>query len=125
MNKYFDNFVERKLLNIRTADLATVLSVSGKTARLQPLTMRKAVGGQPEKQTTITAIVPPFVKVKEERIICDSIDIKVLVKDDLKPGDLVCVGFCDRDITHAKSGAIREATNRHHNSNDAVILRVL
>ena len=122
---YFEAAIETRLLSIHTAELATVLSVSGKTARLQPLTMRKAVGGKAEKQSTITAIVPPFIKVKEERIICDNIDLKVLVKDELKPGDLVFVGFCERDITHAKSGAIREATNRHHNSNDGVILRVL
>ena len=125
MNNYFENMVNQKLLHIHTADLATVISVSGSTARLQPLTTRKAVDGKAEKQSTITAVVPKFIKVKEEHIICDNIDLKVLVKDDLKAGDLVYVGFCERDITHAKNGAIREATNRHHSSNDAVILRVL
>lgn len=127
--KYIGNIIEQKLLNVHTADVAKVLSVSGNMARLQPLTMRKVIGGKAEKQAPISAIIPKHIKVKEVEITyktdTGSETQNVLVPANLTAGDIVCVGFCERDISDAKRGKISEATNRHHNANDGIILCVL
>lgn len=127
---YIGQAIEQKLLQVRTADLARVVSVDGNTARLQPLTMHKAVGGNAIKQSIISAVIPQNIKVREQTITYmansqDTGTLTVLVPDELAVDDIVIVGVCDRDISNAKRGVISEATNRHHDINDSVILRVL
>lgn len=127
---YFENAIDKAVLNIRTAYLAKVLDVKGKTARLQPLTVYKAVGGSAKAQKTTTAVIPQNIKFKEETITYMTSDTAtaqttVLTPQNLAVGDIVYVGVCDRDITNAVKGIISEATPRHHDINDGVILRVL
>lgn len=130
----FDGMINQALLRIRTTDLARVVGIRGNdTALLQPLTMHKPVGGVAEMQSTISALIPRNLKCKEQTItykipLTDGRDTETttfLVPASLAVGDIVVVGFCDRDISNAKRGVISEATNRHHNVNDGVILRVL
>jgi hypothetical protein len=125
---FFENFVNSKIKNINTAYLGKVLSVSGNTARLQPLNMHKAVGGKAKEQKTTTALIPPNIKFRAETITymtsATTSDTKtVLIPENLAVGDIVYVGICDRDISNAQNGEIREATARHHNINDGVILQ--
>lgn len=130
---YFDEFVNQALLKIRTADLAKVESIIGDKAILQPLTMHKPLGGVATKQSVISAIIPRNIKCKEQTITYkipmkngkETDTTTFLVPDKLAVGDIVVVGFCDRDISYAKDGIISETTNRHHDVNDGVILRVL
>ena len=49
--KYFDSFIENKLLSLHTAYLAKVLSVSGKTAKIQPLGLTQEIGEKAMKQS--------------------------------------------------------------------------
>lgn len=127
---FFDTSIEKQILNIRTAYLGKVLSIDGKMARIQPLTKYKAVNGQMKEQSTTTAVIPPNIKFTLERITYlvsenETETRSIAVPASLNIGDIVYVGVCDRDITHAKNGVIGEATQRHHNINDGVILRVL
>jgi hypothetical protein len=127
---YVSNSVDGKILQIHTAYLGEVLSINGNNARVQPLSMYKALGGKAKKASPTNAVIPPNIKHKEETITyrisdTDTQSTTVLVPDNLVVGDIVYVGICDRDITNAKNGIISEATNRHHNINDGVVLRVL
>lgn len=127
---YFPNRIKEAVLQIHTAYLGKVLSISGNTARIQPLTKYKALQGQSKEQSTTTAIIPPNIKFKTEEITylvseTSSRTKTVVVPASLAVGDIVYVGVCDRDITYAKKGVISEATHRHHDINDGVILRVL
>lgn len=130
MNGYIDRAIEQKLLNVRTAFLAKVLKVAGNTARVQPLETYKPVGGTAKKKSPVSAVIPRNIKYRAETLTyMESADTKktktILVPDNLAVGDIVFVGVCDRDISNAKRGIISEATSRHHNENDGVILRVL
>lgn len=127
---FFTNSIDSKILNIHTGYLGKVLSVNGSSARVQPLTMYKAIGGKAKQQSPVTAVVPPNIKYSKETITYRVSDTAsqtktVLVPSSLSVGDIVYVGVCDRDISHAKNGKIAEATNRHHNINDGVIIRVV
>ena len=130
LNSYFERMIDGKLLNIHTAYLARVVSVSGTQARLQPLSVYKAVGGNAQEQSTTTAVIPPNIKSKAQTITyrmseTESESTTVLIPEVLSAGDIVYVGVCDRDISNAKLGEVGEATNRHHNINDGVILQVV
>ena len=127
---YFSNITKEAVLQIHTAYLGKVLSVDGNTARIQPLTMYKTIDGQPKEQSTTKAIIPPNIKFKTEQITYLESETShktktIVVPANLAVGDIVYVGVCERDITYAKNGVIREATPRHHDINDGVILRVL
>lgn len=127
---FFENMIDSKILNIHTAYLGKVVSISGNTARVQPLTMSKAIGGKSAEQSTTTAVIPPNIKYRADKITYRISDDRsetttVLVPDSLAVGDTVYVGVCDRDISFAKKGIIGKATSRHHNINDGVILRVV
>ena len=127
----FSDMIDQKILDIHTAFLGQVVSVSGNTARIQPLNMALPVGGSAQKASVVTAVVPTNIKCKQEDITYLTPEngvetTTVLVPDQLKGGDIVFVGVCERDITNAKKGIIAEPTRgRHHNENDGVILRVL
>lgn len=127
---YFEAMIEKYLLNIHTGYLGKVLSVEGKTARIQPLTLYKAVGGNAKEAKPTSAYVPLNIKYKPEKITymktaTTSETKTVLVPDELKNGDIVFVGICERDISNAINGIISEETNRHHDINDGVILKVV
>ena len=126
---FFDLNIEKQILNIHTAYLGKVLSIDGTTARLQPLTTYKATNGIAKEQSTTSAVIPPNIKFSTERITyltgTEAVSKMIVVPASLAVGDIVYVGVCDRDITYAKNGVISEATQRHHNINDGVILRVV
>lgn len=105
--KYFDDFIDNKLLSLHTAYLAKVLSVKGKTAKIQPLGMTKETGEKAMKQSVLTAV--PFTKQ---------------VKD-LAKGDIAVVICCERNITEAKKGKNVCPPSGHHNMSDSVIIGVL
>ena len=127
---YVEKTINSKLLQVNTAYLGRVEAINGTTARVKPLTKHKAKGGAAQEQSSAPAMIPPNIKYKEEKITYlvnkDRSETKtILTPDNLDVGDIVFVGVCDRDITHAKNGVISEASNRHHNINDGVILRVV
>lgn len=122
--------LNEKILNIHTAYLGKVEAINGNKAMVQPLTVYKATNGAAKQRSLASALIPPNIKYKTEvlsymRTATTGATKTILVPDNLAVGDIVYVGICDRDITYAKNGVISEATNRHHNINDGVILRVV
>lgn len=105
--KYFDSFIENKLLSLHTAYLAKVLSVSGKTAKIQPLGLTQEIGEKAMKQSVLSAV--PFTKQVEN----------------LAKGDIAVVICCERNITEAKKGKNVLPPSGHHNMSDSIIIGVL
>lgn len=118
------------ILGLHTGYLGRVETISGNTAMVQPLTLYKSTNENAKKRSLASAVIPQNIKFKTEVLrymvsSTTSATKTILVPDDLAVGDIVFVGICERDITYAKNGVISEATNRHHNINDGVIIRVV
>ena len=127
---YFNSAIEQHLLKIRTGYIGRVLSIEGSEARIQPLSSYQATGGSAEESKPASALIPQDIKYKEKTItymksLVDTETETILIPDKLAVGDVVFVGISDRDITYAKKGLSKTATNRHHDINDGVILKYL
>lgn len=106
-DKYLDDTIETKLLNLHTAYLAKVISVSGKTAKIQPLGKVKEYGKTEESQSPLTSV--PYTKQVT----------------DIKKGDVVVCICCERNITEAKKGRNVLPPVGHHSMSDSIIIGVL
>lgn len=129
-DKYFDAIINRKLKDMHTAYLATVLSVNGNTAKVQPLGLIKAKGGEAQKQAVVSDVPIAAYKTKTAEITYLSPDNQtkkqtVLVPDNIVKGDIVICVCCDRDITDAKRGKNTLPPVGHHSLSASVIVGVL
>ncbi len=96
--------INNALMQTHTAFCATVLSVSGSKAKVQPLNMVKAVGGKAQKQAAIT-------------------DVPILQHvGTVKKGDTVYCLCAERDITETKKGKFATPVQGRHMLSDAVII---
>ena len=106
-NKYFDEAIDRKILNIHTAYLAKVISVNGKTAKIQPLGLVKEIGESAQKQSVLTAV--PYTQQVTK----------------IKSGDIAVCICCERNITDAKQGKNVLPPYGHHSMSDSIIIGIL
>lgn len=104
---FFENMIERKLLNLHTAYLGKVVSTNGKTAKIQPLGMTKAYGEAAQKQSSLSNV--PITKNVTE----------------IAEGDIAVCICCERDITDAKKGRNAVPALGHHSMSDSIIIGVL
>ena len=126
--KYFDEMIESKLLDMHTAYLATVLSVSGNKATVQPLGMYKEYGENAKKQaivSNITVVKSAQNKISKQEIKIDGKAYNLAVLTPLSAGDTVICVCCDRDISQAQRGINSVPTIGHHNISDSIIVGVL
>lgn len=105
--KYLDEIIETKLLGLHTAYLAKVISVSGKTAKIQPLGLYQNQDEKEEKQSVLTAV--PFTKQVT----------------DIKAGNIAVCICCERNITAAKQGKNVLPPVGHHQMSDSIIIGTL
>lgn len=113
MLKAIDNFIEEKLLNLHTAGLAKIVTISGKTADIQPLSLTQPIGGIPQKQAVLNN-VPILEHV-----------IYIANQEGQKPlavNQVVMYMCCDREISQTKNGKINLPANGHHEIGNAVII---
>lgn len=127
---FLNTLIRNAVINIHTAYLAKIISVDGSYAMVQPMTYTKDAAGNSIEQAPVSVFVPSNVKSIVKSITYKVSETKtetteVLVPDDLKVGDLVYCGVCERDISSAVKGEMAELPIRHHNMNDSVIIRVL
>lgn len=99
-----EGMINNALMVTHTAFCGKVLSVSGKNAKVQPLNMVKAIGGNPKKQAAISD-VPILEHVK-----------------DVKKGDTVFCMCAERDITETKKGKFDLPVHGRHMLSSAVIV---
>lgn len=104
--KYLDNIIENKLNSLHTAYLAKVLSVSDKTAKIQPLGMVTDREGTSYKQSVLTKV--PIMKNSE-----------------VKKGDIAVCICCERNISEAKNGVNSIVPSGRHSMSDSIIIGVL
>ena len=105
--KFFEQMIENRMMDLHTAFLAKVCSVSGDEAKIQPLGMRKEVGEQAEAYP----VIPDVRKTKQV--------------EKLESGDIVVCVVCDRDITDALKGINTLPPGGHHTMSDCVIVGVM
>lgn len=135
---FFKNLIQNELIGLHTAFVGVVKAVNDTTARVAPLTYSKDVRGNLLEQAIVTAVVPPNVKYVTKDITyitsvtysSDSVSttddtVTVLVPEALTAGDIVLCVVCERDITYAVKGTLHEPSNRRHDMNDSVIIKVL
>lgn len=147
---YINNAIEKKLLDLNVAFIAKVLSISGTTAKIQPLGMIKQFGETAKAKSPVTNV--PIIesaqyRLKEKEIehVTDvsirtsssdgyltsaSLNVKketetILVKEPLKAGDIVFCVCADRDITESQKGNNATPSIGHHSMSDCVIVGIL
>lgn len=107
--------LDQSLLKVHTAFFAKVLLINkdGKSAKIQPLNLIQAQGGNPQKQEVLSD-VPVLSSVRK------------FDKDDkpkkIEKGDIVYCLCAERDITEVKKGNFDLPPIGHHELSDAVII---
>lgn len=145
-----ENLIEEQLMNIHTAFVGKVISVSGNTATVQPLNKVKQYGKKAETQSVIPNVPilnnaryklqPATVKYVSDvdldtnrsdgYVTSASVDITTKTIETVKrvglaKGDIVFCVCADRDITEARRGNMAVPSVGHHSQSDAVIVGVL
>lgn len=118
--KYFENMIEKQMLDLHTAFLAKILNVNGSTAKIQPLGLTREIGGDPKKYAVISG-VPIMNQAKYKLSIIDGI----LNAQTITAGDVAVCVCCDRNITEAVKGINALPPPGHHTMSDCVIVGVL
>lgn len=96
--------INNALMQTHTAFCAKVISVNGNSAKVQPLNMVKAIGGEAKKQAVI-----------------DNVPILQHVGT-LEKGDTVYCMCAERDITDTKKGKFAIPAAGRHMLSSAVII---
>lgn len=103
-NNYIQGLINNALMNTHTAFCGKVISVSGRFAKVQPLNMVKAKGGNAQKQAVITKV--PILRHV----------------DGVTKGDTVFCVCAERDITETRKGNFDLPVSGRHMISDAVIV---
>lgn len=134
-----NDLMEEKLLSLNTAFIAKVLSVSGNTAKIQPLNMVKQYGKKAEKQSVLSSV--PILNNARYKLSAASIEyvssvnfdtksvskktLNTCKRESISKGDIVFCVCADRDITEARRGKEAVPSLGHHSQSDAVIVGIL
>ena len=110
---YFKNLIEQKLLSTHTTYLATVLSMNGEYARIQPLSMIKAVGGESKKQAII------------DNVPISQTVLRTLHENETLVGKVSIVVCSERDVSRTRKGEFALPSLRHHSISDSIIIGYL
>ena len=121
------SLLEQALLNTHTAFFAKVISVSGSTAKVQPLNMIKAVGGSPQKQAVLQSvpILQSVRKFTKSNVTVGTQKIEIYKPTPISAGDTVYCLCAERDSTETRRGNFSTPTYGHHSLSDAVIVGVV
>lgn len=119
MQKYLDEIIESKLAGIHTAYLAKVLSISGRTAKIQPLGLYADSEGKTHKQSVLTK-----VPISKQIRTTDPKDCTCW-QPKLEAGDIVVCICCEQNISDAKRGVNALPPAGRFNMSDSVIIAVL
>lgn len=115
--KILNGLIEEKLYNLHTLNVGRVERVNANGSYdVQILVMTKEVGAKAEK-------VPLLVDVPAVRHRVKLDGVSKTLTSDYKRGNLVLVGFCERDVDGALAGQMALPQDfRRHSLNDAIII---
>lgn len=124
MTTVIKNMLEENNKNLNVAFLATILSVSGNKAKIQPLGLTKSYGTAARKQAVITKV--HIANSARYRISTKSIEGEtVAAAVPIKKGDVVLCVCCDRNIDAALKGENALPPVGCHNKSDCVIVAII
>lgn len=116
--------VDGKMKNLNVAFLATVLSVNGGKAKIQPLGLTKGYGTEARKQAPITNV--PIANSARYKISAKAIDGEtVAALTPIEINDIVLCVCCDRNIDAALKGENSLPPVGSHNKSDCVIVAIV
>jgi hypothetical protein len=126
--KYLENLVDQRLLDLHTSYIGKVLSVSGSTAKIQPLGMVKQYGEKAKSQAVVSNV--PIAQSARYKITPKKVTIEdgVYTLAEFTPiaaGNIVICVCCERDITEAKRGVNSVPPVGHHSLSDSVVVGIL
>lgn len=125
-SKVISGMIEQKLLNLHTAYFATVISVNGNTAKIQPLNMVKAAGNTAKKQAVLTVpILRNVRKLSTQNIKINDVEITIPKVETIAAGDTVYCLCSERDMTETKKGNFAIPPTGHHRISDSIIVGVI
>ncbi len=140
-----NDLIDEKLLALNTAFLAKVISVSGNSAKIQPLNRVKQYGGAAKTQAVLTDVpILHNAKYKLKPVDVEYVEsistthsagyvssvtahkktLKTYEREGISKGDIVFCVCSDRDSTEAKRGNISTPPVGHHNQSDAFIVGI-
>lgn len=138
---FIENLIEEKLLNLRTAFIAKVISVKDETlCSVQPLDKIKSYGKPAENQAVIPnvpilnhvrhySLVKQTLSVTKESISPSSHPeeegVGHLKVEPLKAGDIVLCMCAERDVSSSVKGMSTTPPIGHHQIKDAIVVGLL
>lgn len=125
---FVDEIVEKKLYDLHTAYLATVISSKGATATVQPLGKTKQYGANATAKSpipNIPVLQSARYRVKKQSISIDGKKHDLAVLEPLKAGDIVLCVCCERDISQAKKGVNSTPAAGHHSMSDSIVVGII
>ena len=139
--KFLDMLMEQKINSVHTAYLAKVLSVSGNTAKIQPLGMYEDANGKLKKQSVLSNVpiaknVWHYTLVKQTMSVSGDCSLSPTVHptgdnvghikiEPIKAGDIVVCICCESNISDAKKGENTLTVGARHSMSDSVIIALL
>ena len=124
MSTVFKNMIENAMKDLNVAFLATVLSVNGNKAKIQPLGLTKGYGTEARKQAPITNV--HIANSARYKISTKTIEGEVVaVTTPIKKSDIVLCVCCDRNIDAALRGENSLPPVGCHNKSDCVIVAII
>lgn len=118
--KFFEGIVDGKLLDLHTAFLGKVLSVSDDVAKVQPLGLTREIGGEAQSYAPVSSV--PITNQARYKF---KVEGEQVTAKPIGNGDIVICVCCDRDITEAKRGKSVLPPIGHHTMSDCVIVGIL
>ena len=129
---FFDDMIEKKLMDLHCGYIGRVISTDGKTAKVQPLGLVKGRGSAAKAQAVISDVpVACRYKLTAKQITYavnsegDTRTETVAAPTEISAGDLVACLCADRDISEARRGNNELPPAGHHNISDSIIVGIL
>lgn len=118
--KFFEAMIEKQMLDLHTAFIAKILSVSENQAKIQPLGLIKEIGGSAKAYAPISSV--PITNQARYKL---SVDGGIPTAYSISSGDIVICVCCDRDITEARHGKNTLPPPGRHSISDCIIVGIL
>lgn len=124
MTTVIKNMITEQMKNLNVAFLATILSVNGNKAKIQPLGLTKGYGTEARKQAVITNV--HIANSARYKFSTKEVEGEtVAIPTPIKKGDIVLCVCCDRNIDAALRGENSLPPVGYHSKSDCVIVAII
>lgn len=119
--------VEQMLLQMHTAFVGKLISVSGNTAKVQPLSMIKQRDGKLIKPAVLPSvpICGNVKKIGQKTITIEGQSFTVPELSGLSGNEIVLCVCSERDSSETRRGKMSEPAFGHHSLSDAFIVGII